>query len=91
MTTQVVFRIDPKIKEKAMKRAKKDGVPFAVVLKMLSRAFAEGRISVDVTRPERFNAKTKKELEAALRDVEQNKNIISFKNAEKMDEYLLSL
>ena len=91
MTTQVVFKVDPKVKAKAMKRAKREGIPFAVVLKLLSRAFAEGRLSIDVTKPERFNAKTEKELKTALRDIEKGKNIVSFKNAKEMDEYLLSL
>ena len=90
MTTQVVFKVDPKVKAKAMKRARKEGIPFAVVLKLLSRAFAEGRLSIDVTKPERFNVKTEKELKKALRDVEQGKNIVSFKNAKETDEYLLS-
>jgi len=91
MTTQVVFKVDSKVKAKAMKRARKEGIPFAVVLKLLSRAFAEGRLSVDVTRPERFNARTKKELKTALRDIEQGKNIVSFRNAKETDKYLLSL
>ena len=91
MTTQVVFKVDSKVKAKAMKRARKEGIPFAVVLKLLSRAFAEGRLSIDVTRPEQFNAKTEKEMKTALRDIEQGKNIVSLKNAKETDEYLLSV
>ena len=41
MTTQIVFNIDPKIKAQAMKRAKREGVPFSAVLKMATKAFAE--------------------------------------------------
>lgn len=91
MTTQVVFKIDPKIKARAMKRAERAGVPFAAVLKLATKAFAEGRFSVDIAPAERFNVKTARELRAALRDVEQGKNLISFKNTEEMDNYLLSL
>jgi len=57
MATQVVFNIDPKIKAKAMKRAKREGVPFASVLKFAAKAFAEGRFSIDVVeeiRPEKL-------------------------------------
>ena len=43
MTTQIVFNIDPKIKAKAMKRAKAEGIPFAAVLKLAAEAFAEGK------------------------------------------------
>ncbi|MBI4086579.1 hypothetical protein HY416_01200 [Candidatus Kaiserbacteria bacterium] len=91
MTTQIVFTIDPKVKAQAMKRAKQAGVPFASVLKLATKAFAEGRFSVDIAPEERFNAKTRREIRAALRDAEQGKNIISFKNAAEMDKYLLSL
>ena len=75
MTTQIVFTIDPKVKAQAMKRAKQAGVPFASVLKLATKAFAEGRFSVDVMREERFNAKTTRRIRAALRDVEQGKNL----------------
>lgn len=57
MTTQVVFNIDPKIKAQAMRRAKKEGVPFASVLKYAAKAFAEGRFSLDIVeevRPEKL-------------------------------------
>ena len=90
MTTQIVFTIDPRVKAQAMKRAKQAGVPFASVLKLATKAFAEGRFSVNITPEERFNSKTTGELRAALRDVEQGKNLISFKNAAEMDKYLLS-
>ena len=91
MTTQIVFTVDPKIKARAMKRAKREGVPFASVLKIATKAFAEGRFSVDIARTERFNAKTTRILRAALLDVDRGKNIISFKSAEEMDDYLQSL
>ena len=57
MTTQVVFNIDPKIKAKAMKRAKAEGVPFSSVLKMAAKNFADGKLSVDLVeeiRPEKL-------------------------------------
>ena len=91
MTTQIVFTIDPKVKAQAMKRAKQAGVPFASVLKLATKAFAEGRFSVDVMPEERFNAKTRREIRVALRDAEQGKNVVSFKNDAEMDKYLLSL
>ena len=91
MTTQVVFNVDKKIKDKAMKRAKSEGVPFASVLKFATKAFADGRLTVDIGETERFNAKTAKAIRAALRDAEKGENVMSFKSAKKMDDYLLSL
>ena len=57
MTDQVVFNIDSKIKAQAMRRAKRDGIPFSAVLKLATKAFAEGRFSVDIVeeiRPEKM-------------------------------------
>ena len=71
MTTQVVFRIDKKVKDKAMRRAKVEGVPFAAVLKLAARAFAEGRLHMDIASTEQFNTKTAKEIRSALRDIER--------------------
>lgn len=88
MTTQVVFNIDPKIKAKAMKRAKKDGVPFASFLKFATRAFAEGQLSVDIVeevRPEKL-----KLWEQQSRLVEQGKGR-RFASAKEAMEYLENL
>lgn len=75
MTTQVMFRIDPAVKSQAMRRAKRDGVPFASVLKLATKAYAEGRLTVDISGEERFNAKTAREIRAALRDIEKGKDL----------------
>ena len=91
MTTQVVFNIDPKIKARAMKRAKSAGVPFASVLKFATKAFADGRLTLDIDTPERFNAKTARTLRATLRDAKKGRNVMAFKDAKTMDDYLLSL
>jgi hypothetical protein len=48
MTTQVVFNIDPKVKARAMERAKREGIPFASVLKLATKAFAEGQFSIGI-------------------------------------------
>ena len=48
MTTQVVFNIDPKVKARAMQRAKREGIPFASVLKLATKAFAEGQFSIGI-------------------------------------------
>ena len=41
MTTQVIFKIDKKIKEKAQKKAKSRGMTFSNVLKMATYAYVE--------------------------------------------------
>jgi len=89
MTTQVVFNIDPKIKAKAMKRAKREGVPFASVLKLATKAFAEGKFDVGIHVEEKFNKKTAMEIRAALRDIEKGRNLSpAFSSGKEMDKYL---
>jgi antitoxin component of RelBE/YafQ-DinJ toxin-antitoxin module len=73
--TQVVFTIDPTVKAQAMKRAKREGVPFASVLKLATKAYAQGRFAVDIAPPERFNEKTAREIRAASKDIDQGKNL----------------
>lgn len=90
MVTQVIFTIDTKIKNKAMKRAKAAGVPFAAILKLATRAYADGALDLGVSMPEQFNAKTARELHALLKDLSEKKNILSFKSAADADAYLLA-
>jgi len=92
MTTQVMFRVDPAVKSQAMRRAKREGVPFASILKMMTKAFADGEYSVKLVREERFNAKTARELRSALKDIEKGRNLSpAFSTVEEMDRYLNKL
>ncbi len=75
MTSQVVFNIDAKLKDKAMKKARRDGIPFSSVLKLATQAYSEGRLDVGIADPERFNAKTRKEIEEALEDIKHGRNL----------------
>ena len=89
MATQVVFNIDPAVTKEAMKRAKSEGVPFASVLKMATRAYAEGKFTVGLHVEEKFNAKTAKEIRVALRGIERGRNLSpTFSSGKEMDEYL---
>jgi hypothetical protein len=57
MLSQIVFNIDRKVKEKAMRRAKQEGVPFAIYLRQAAEDFAEGKRGmaiVDEVRPEKL-------------------------------------
>ncbi|HEY4516886.1 MAG TPA: hypothetical protein VJG64_02970 [Candidatus Paceibacterota bacterium] len=89
MTSQVVFKVDSKIKAQAMRRAKREGVPFAAVLKLATKAFAEGKFDVGIVNEERFNAQTARSIRTILRDAERGKNISpAFSTVEEMEAYL---
>lgn len=91
MTTQVIFNIDKQLKEKAMKKAQKEGLPFSAVLKLATKAFVDGTLSINLVAPEKFNPKTIKEINKAITDIKQKKNLSQkFSDAEAAIAYLKS-
>ncbi len=89
MTTQVIFRIDRKLKDQAMKKAQGEGIAFASVLKLATKAFVAGDLDVALVEKEEFNVKTRREVEAAIRDIEAGKNLVGpFKTVAEMKKYL---
>ena len=74
MTTQVIFKIDKKLKDRAMKKAEQEGLPFASVLKLATKAYADGELTIGIAPKEAFNLKTRREMESSLRDIKKGKN-----------------
>jgi antitoxin component of RelBE/YafQ-DinJ toxin-antitoxin module len=73
MISQVIVNVDSVLKEKAMKKAKKAGIPFSSVIKMAIKAFVEDRFNVGLIG--NLNAKTSRELRQALKDIKKGKNL----------------
>lgn len=89
MTTQVIFKIDKKLKERAMRKARREGVAFASVLKFATRAFIEGQFNVGLVENEVFNVKTRRELIKISRDIREGKNLSPrLKTVEEIKNYL---
>jgi len=85
MTTQVIFTIDKDLKRKAMRKARSFGLPFSSVLNLATRAFVEGKVNVELVETRAFNAKTRRILTRALKDVKMGRNIVGpFDSAEAM-------
>ena len=74
MTTQVIVNVDKNLKIQAMKKAKREGIPFSAVLKLAIKAFVDGRLSVGLVGDERFNAATRRDMIEAQRDIAKGKN-----------------
>ena len=92
MTTQVIFKIDKKLKDKAMAKAQHEGIAFASVLKLATKAFVDGDFAVGLIINEEFNPQTKKMLARELKDIKNNKNLSpSFNNAKDAVAYLKGL
>lgn len=89
MTTQVIFKIDKKLKDQAMKKAQNEGIALASVLKLATKAFVSGDLNVALVEKEEFNAKTRRGIEAAIKDIEAGKNLSpKFDNAKEAIAYL---
>ncbi len=54
MTTQVIFKIDKKIKEQAQKKAKQQGTTYSKVLTVATHAFLDGLFVPAFIPTERF-------------------------------------
>ena len=89
MTTQVIFKIDKKLKDKAMDKAKKEGIAFSAILKLATKAFVDGDLSLGLVGSEEFNAVTRKEIQKAQKDISQEKNISrSFSSTKEAVKFL---
>ena len=89
MTTQVIFKIDKKLKEKAMAKAQHEGIAFAAILKLATKAFVDGDLTLELVGSEKFNAKTAREVKVALRDISKGKNLSrGFASAKDAIKYL---
>ncbi len=89
MTTQVIFRIDKKIKAQSQKKAKGSGLTFSDILQMATYAYVKNDFEpVLMRKEERFNAKTRRELTKALDDIKKGKNMSpAFSNAKEAIAY----
>jgi hypothetical protein len=91
MTTQVIFKVDKKLKDKAMKKAQNEGFPFAVVLKFATKAFVDGDFDLGLVFNEEFNSHTRKTVVKALKESKSGKNISPrFTNIQKAIAHLKS-
>ncbi len=85
MITQVVFKVDPKLKSKAMKKAEAEGINLSTVLKFATQAFVDGKLEVGL----KFNAKTSKDLDRIFKDAEEDKNLTpAFKSGAEIRKYV---
>lgn len=92
MNTQVIFNIDKKLKEKAMKKSRSEGIAFSSILKLATKAFVEGDLDVRMAPSRELNDKTKKVLERALKNIKNKKDISpGFDNAKDAITYLKAL
>lgn len=91
MNTQVIFNLDKKLKEQAMKKAQSQGLSFGVILKLATKAFVDGDFNIGLISKEEFNPTTRKDIEKTLKDIKEGKNLSpKFNSAKDAIAYLKS-
>ncbi len=92
MTSQVIFKIDQKLKAQAMRKAKSEGMPFASILKLATQAYVDGSLDVELVTQPKLNKKTRALLARAHKDIKTGKNSSPiFSNARDAIAYLKQL
>lgn len=75
MNTQVIFNLDKKLKERAMKKAQNQGIPFGAVLKLATQAFVDGDFSIGIISKEEFNPTVRKSIDKTIADIKRGNNL----------------
>ena len=89
MTSQIIFKVEKKLKNKAMKKAQREGVAFAAILKLATQAYVSGQLDVQLVAKPKLNEKTRKELIKISKDFDAGKNLSPvFTNAGDAIAYL---
>ncbi len=71
MVEQVIFKIDKKLKEQAMKKAKREGVAFSAVLKSATQAYVEDEFEVGLV----YSPKLIRDVRAAQKEIREGKGL----------------
>jgi len=88
--TVISVKVDKDVRDRARKAAQNMGVPLSMVVNQQLRQFADER-RIEFYEPLVPNAKTRKILDAALRDVREgrkDKFSPAFRNVKDMDAWL---
>lgn len=92
MTTQVLFRIDKKLKDRAMEKARHEGVALSSVLKLATKAFVDGALDIQLTGTTKLKPAAEKRFARSLLDIQKKKGLSpAFPTADKAIRYLRKL
>jgi len=93
MTTQVIFKIDKKMKDAAQAKAKREGISLADLYKSATRSYIDGNLEVGLVYYGTLtpNAKTGRMLMKARKDIKAGKNMSGPMNLAESIKYLRNL
>ena len=69
MTEQVIFKIDKKLKDQAMKKAKLEGTTYSTVLKEATQAYIKDQFEIGIV----YNPKLIRDVRQAEREIKAGK------------------
>lgn len=69
MTEQVIFKIDKKLKDMAMRKAKRDGLPLSTMLKRATQAYVDDEFDIEVS----YSPKLIRDIRQAEKEVREGK------------------
>jgi antitoxin component of RelBE/YafQ-DinJ toxin-antitoxin module len=90
MKTVISVKVDKDVRDRARKAAKRIGVPLSMIVNQQLRMFAAER-RIEFVEPLIPNAKTRKILDEALRDIREGRDDTfspAFTNVADMDKWL---
>lgn len=89
MNSQVIFKINKKLKNQAMTKAQNEGIAFATILKLATKSYVAGHLTLGLVGSKKFNAIAGKEISGALSDISQGKNVSTgFSSAKEAIKFL---
>lgn len=94
MTSQVIFKMDKKLKEAVQIKAKKEGISMADIYKSAARSYIDGNLSIGLIYYGTLtpNTKTGRMLMRARKEIKAGKNMSGpFKTTAEVNAHLDSL
>lgn len=77
MTSQVVFKVDHKLKAQAMKKAEQEGITLSTVLKLATQEFVDGHLKVGLCEtPYHLNERSRRQVQKALDEARAGKGSV---------------
>lgn len=90
MNTQIAFTTDKRVKDKFMKRVKKDGMTLKGVLNQFMQAYANEQFGMSLVEKkrqlpeEKMTEREKRAYVQAMKDLKEGKNIYSMQDLEEL-------
>lgn len=87
---QITLKVDPQLKEKALNKAKKQGITLKALLTMAMNGYIHDELSFGLRSTESASQSTRDAIRDAEKDLQEDK-VNSFKNVDEMIHHLQNI